>query len=241
MTSSSIPAEWLIPQKIPNQWLFECSVTLPDLVKTDRAASYFRQLVNFLECDNQIVDYHLKVRHNIERNNLLDILIYFGSPFRTTNPPVTSVCISCDLTHELSKASLISEQKYTRAWLDGNARSKLILTPIRHVERLSELNDENGEMEGFWNDIVELIQREIGELKEFYPTMVLNHGTYRHHPHLHLKIDFNDDIWDTMIAPRYQQKIQEINQVLEKPDTLNDCFGQTKVQKIALRQILRKK
>jgi diadenosine tetraphosphate (Ap4A) HIT family hydrolase len=241
MTSLIISPEWLIPKKCHNEWIFQCSVDLPDLVKTHRAASYFRQLVNLLEHDHQIVDYHLKLQHNLTRNNQLDVLIYFGDPNCTTDPSTTSVCISCDSTHELSMASLLSEQQHTRAVLDARARSKLILIPIRHVKRLSELIDEDGEMEAFWHDAVELVNREVGQLENYYPSMALNHGTYRTHAHLHLKINFTDNIWNRIIAPRHLEKLQKIKQLLQKPNVVVDCFGQSYYEKTTDRQAPPKK
>jgi diadenosine tetraphosphate (Ap4A) HIT family hydrolase len=240
MTSLIIPRLWLTAEKSSNKWIFQCSTDLPDLVKTDRAASYFRQLINLLEIDNQILDYHLKLRHNFKRNYQLDVLIYFGDPNRTVNPSPTSVCISCEPTHELSRTSLLSEQKYTRAWLDARNRPKLILTPVRHVERLSELTDEDGEMQAFWYDAVELLNREDIQL-ENYPNMILNHGTYRNHPHLHLKFNFIDAIWNTMIAPRYQEKIKEMKQLLQQQTVVEDCFGKSYLEKKKYRQISDKK
>ncbi|CAF0804047.1 unnamed protein product [Adineta steineri] len=231
MTSLTIPAQWLNPQKHPQEWIFRCSTTLNDLVKTGRAASYFRQLVTLLEDDNQIINYHLKLRHNFNRNHELDVHIYFDSISRTSNPPIMPVCISCEPTHELSKTSLLSEQQYTRAWLDGRAREKLILTPIRHVERLSELIDENGEMEAFWYDAIELIDKEYGQHENFYPNMILNHGTYRNHAHLHLKINFTKAIWDKIIAPRHHDRILQIKQLLQDKSIVNDCLSKDDHQK----------
>jgi diadenosine tetraphosphate (Ap4A) HIT family hydrolase len=240
MTSLTIPRSWLNARKFSNEWIFECSTDLPDLVKSDRAASYFRQLINLLEIDNQILDYHLELRHNVKRNYQLDIFIYFGNLDRNVNPSPTSVCISCEPTHELSRVTLLSEQQYTRAWLDGRARPKLILTPIRHVERLLELTDEDGEMKAFWYDAVELFNREGIQLEKC-PNMALNHGTYRNHAHLHLKIDFTDDIWNTMVAPQYQEKIKELKQLLEQQTIVEDCFGKSYLEEKTRRQESRKK
>src|SRR4051812_40810498 len=93
-------------------------------------------------------------------------------------------------SHELSRTTLLSEQQYTYAWLDFRNRSKLIITPKRHVERLSELKDENREMEAFWYDTVEVIDRECDHISELnYPVLSINHGTFRKHAHIHLKID----------------------------------------------------
>jgi diadenosine tetraphosphate (Ap4A) HIT family hydrolase len=168
-------------------------------------------------------------------------MIYFGDPNCNSNPSPTPICMSCEPTHELSMASLLSEQQYTRAWLDGRARAKLILTPIRHVERLSELTDEDGEMEAFWQDAVELINRECGQLEKDYPTMILNHGKYRNHAHLHLKINFIENIWDRIIAPQHQEKLEEIKQLLQKSTVVDDCIGQRQFPKTTHRRIPRKK
>jgi diadenosine tetraphosphate (Ap4A) HIT family hydrolase len=241
MTSLIIPNNWLTPQKRRKEWIFQCSINLPDLVKTHRAASYFRRIVTLLEDDNQILDYHLKLRHNFNRNNQLDVLIYFNDPNRTENPSSASICISCEPTHELSMKSLLSEQQYTRAWLDARARSKLILTPIRHVERLSDLTDEDGEMEAFWRDAVDLVDRECNQLEQYYPNMILNHGTYRNHAHLHLKINFRDDIWNTRIAPQHQDQIKEIKQLIQETNVVKDCFGQNHIKNQAYRRVPRKK
>jgi hypothetical protein len=236
MSLLTIPAQWLIPQKLPNEWRFQCSTSLDNLVATNQAAPYFRQLVTLLESDHQLVDYQLKFQHDLKRNNQLDIFVYFGESTRISNPPPISVCISCEPTHELSSTSLLSEQQYTRTWLDFRARPKLILTPIRHIERLSELTDDNGEMEAFWKDTVELIDRESGQLEKSYLTMKLNHGTYRNHAHLHLKINFTDELWSEIIAPRHKERIEKIKRLLQEPAVVKECMGQRQFEKMERRR-----
>ncbi|CAF0931537.1 unnamed protein product [Adineta ricciae] len=226
MTSQTIPTEWLNPRKLSNEWIFSCATSLDDLVQTNRAASYFRQLVTLLETDNHILNYHLEIRHQFQDTHRFEVIIYFDEADRVTNPSPMPVCISCEPTNELSKISLISEQQHTRAWLDAQAREKLILTPIRHVERLSELIDDDGEMEAFWRDAVELIQQECDQFHEFYPILVLNHGTYRNHAHLHLKMTFSKQIWKNTIGHRYSNRISQIKQLLSDPALFQDCFGQ---------------
>ncbi|UJR25315.1 hypothetical protein I4U23_006666 [Adineta vaga] len=231
MSSSDIPSLWLTPEKCPNQWIFRCLTSLDNLVETNLAAHYFRQLVTILEDDYHILNYHLEIGHNLTKNNQFDVCIFFNDPRRSNNPSTTRVCISCEPTHELCSASFLSEQRHTRAWLDARAREKLILTPIRHVERLSELIDENEEMEAFWRDAVELIHRECDQLNGFYPKLTLNHGTYRNHAHLHLKMTFNDQIWHDTIAPRHAEQLQQMKQILKNPNIMEDCFGHQKDKK----------
>ena len=224
MTTLHIPDRWLQPKKkSPREWLFQCSDDLPTLVQTHRAGRYFRQLIHLLEKQHHIFDYHLTLLQNSTPFNHLEITVYFGDPRRTVNPSDLPVCISCETAHELSAASLISEQQHTRAWLDARGRYKLIVTPTRHVERLTQLTD--GEMDALWKDAVDLIDREAGSLDGFYPTLAINHGTYRNHAHLHLKISFRDDVWKPTIAPRYQEKLEQINQLLQDPTIVADCFG----------------
>lgn len=225
MTTLDIPHRWLHCRKSARGWNFQCSVDLPTLVRTHRATRYFRQLVHYIEDQNQIYDYHMALRPNFRQNNHLNIAIYFGSPNCPINPPPLPVCISCTPTHELSMTSLISEQRHTRAWLDARGRSKLIVTPIRHVERLTELTDEDGEMDAFWQDAVDLIDREVGHGIGPYPTLALNHGTYRNHAHLHLKITFEYPIWQSTIALQYKEKLRRIKQLLKDPAVIADCFS----------------
>lgn len=240
MTSLTIPAEWLIPRKLDHEWRFRCSTNLWDLVRTNRAGEFFRQLVTFLEDDSHITDYHLKLRHNYCRNFELDVLIHFGNPHRKNQPILTPICMSCEAMHELSVVSLLTQQQHTRTWLDCRTRPKLILTPIRHVERLSELSSENGEMDAFWHDAIELLYRECSRLDANYSTMVLNHGTYRNHAHLHLKISFTNDAWESTIAPRYKEKIDQLKQLLKKPSVVEDCLGQRYLNKLKIASVREK-
>jgi hypothetical protein len=241
MALLTIPVEWLVPEKFPGKWIFQCSTDLPDLVKNHRAASYFRQLVTFLENDSQIVNYHLELQHHFRRNNRLDVVILFDNPNRAVIPLPTPICISCEPTHELSMTSLLSEQQHTRAWLDVRARPKLIITPIRHVERLSELIDEDGETEAFWQDAVNLVEREAGHLEEFYPNMVINHGTYRNHIHLHLKINFIEHLWNTIIVPQHQEALENIKKLLQKSTIVEDCLGEKYLMKLKNQGAVHKK
>ena len=74
---------------------------------------YFRDILRFLECDQKMVNYHLKLQHNYTRNNELDVLIYFNESRRKSNPKPTSVCISCEPTHELCTTTLLNEKQYS--------------------------------------------------------------------------------------------------------------------------------
>jgi diadenosine tetraphosphate (Ap4A) HIT family hydrolase len=147
--ASTIPVEWLIPYKLDNGWKFQCSTNLRNLVATNRVGLFFRQLVTLLEEDYHLINFHLEIQHNHKKNDQFEVFVFFGHDHITQEAEPVSICSSCDVTHELSRSTLLSEQEFTYAWLDFRNRPKLILTPKRHVERLSELRDENGEMEAF--------------------------------------------------------------------------------------------
>jgi len=143
-----------------------------------------------------------------------------------------AICSSCDVNHILSRTSLLSEQEHTYAWLDFRNRSKLIITPKRHVERLSELNDDNGEMKAFWHDTIEVIDRECDKINELnYPVLAINHGTFRKHAHMHLKIDITKDIWETKIVPGHKEKLEYLGQFLKQIELISACFTEKHLQK----------
>jgi len=62
--TSTIPVEWLVPYKIANGYKFQCSTNLRDLVLTNRATSFFRQIVTLIEQDYHLENFHLKIQHN---------------------------------------------------------------------------------------------------------------------------------------------------------------------------------
>jgi diadenosine tetraphosphate (Ap4A) HIT family hydrolase len=106
----------------------------------------------------------------------------------------------------------------------------LILTPKRHVERLSELTDE--EIEAFWSDTVQVIDRECDHIDELnYPTLAINHGTFRKHAHMHLKIDIPKDIWETVIVPRHREKLENLTELLKQMALVSACFTEKHLQK----------
>jgi len=223
--ASTIPDEWLIPHKIANGWKFQCSTNLHDLVFTNRAVFFFRQLVRLIEQEYHLENFHLKIQHNRKKIDQMEVYIFCGDDHIKQQAEPVSICSSCDATHELSRATLLSEQQYTYAWLDFRNRSKLIITPKRHVERLSDLKDENKEMEAFWYDTVQVIDRECDHINELnYPVLAINHGTFRKHAHMHLKIDITKDIWETKIVPRHKEKIEYLGQLLKQTELISACF-----------------
>lgn len=222
---SSIPDQWLTPSKLGNGLKFQCSTDLRGLIITDRAAVFFRQLVTLIERDYNLVNFHLKIQHNHKKSDQLEVYVFFGDNQIQQEAEPVLICSSCDINHELSQATLLYEQNCTYAWLDFRNRPKLILTPKRHIERLSELRDENGEIEAFWRDVLRVIDRECSNATEFkYPVLAFNHGTLRKHAHLHLKIDVTKDIWEKNIVSRYKEKILHLQHILKHTQLISACF-----------------
>ncbi|CAD7695554.1 unnamed protein product [Ostreobium quekettii] len=122
-------------------------------------------------------------------------------------PVKAARCMSCDLECPLSvgilgdelermkpsedpipcsRDSLVKEQNGMRCWLDAKGRDKLIVTPIRHVRSLAELSDK--EAGNMFLVAVDLLQ----ELRlADFQSLILNHGTWQNHAHLHLKVNIN--------------------------------------------------
>lgn len=69
-----------------------------------------------------------------------------GSSDKHTQPDVGPV----------SRDSLVEEREHVRIWLDAKARPMLVVTPLPHKERLSELSDE--ELVQLWRAGVETMQ-----------------------------------------------------------------------------------
>ncbi|CAF1442476.1 unnamed protein product [Adineta steineri] len=94
------------------------------------------------------------------------------------------------------KRNCFANKDYLYLYLSSKDKViSLILTPKRHIKRLSELKHENGEMEAFWYDTVKIINRVYNNIDELiYPVLSLNHGTFRTHAYMHLKIDISKDI-----------------------------------------------
>ena len=224
--------EWLVPQKVSSGLKFQCSTNLRDLVASNHAAHFFRSLLTLIEQDHHLENFHMEIQHSETVSNRMDVLIFFGDDQLQRSADPVAICSSCDVTHELSRTTLLSEQEHTYAWLDFRNRPKLIITPKRHIERLSQLQDENGEMNSFWSDIVQVIDRECDQMDlSNYPPLAINHGTFRNHGHLHLKIDIPKDYWNTMIAPRYKDKLEHLAQLLKQIASISACFTEKHLQK----------
>lgn len=79
-----------------------------------------------------------------------------------------------------SADTLLFSLDHHNVWVDAKGRSMLIITPKRHVERVTELTDD---------ELVELAM----QLRKFDAKLaIVNHGAFQNHAHLHLKLAFAD-------------------------------------------------
>ncbi len=82
-----------------------------------------------------------------------------------------------------ARHSLVLDAPHARCWLDAKARPLLVVTPRRHVERLSSLGPE--EAAGLVAAAAEGLRR-LGQPPVF--NAIVNHGNNRNHAHLHIKV-----------------------------------------------------
>jgi len=104
--TSTIPVEWLIPHKIANGWKFQCFTNLRELVFTNRAASFFRQIFTLVEQDYHLENFHLKIQHNHKKTDQMEVHIFCGDDHIKQEAEPVSICSSCDITHELSRTTI---------------------------------------------------------------------------------------------------------------------------------------
>lgn len=216
---SAIHSGWLVPYPTKEGYSFRCPLSLKELVNRKLIECYFRKLLFIITEEKHIVDFHMRLRPFHRQG--LTIYVQYDNDDERSDPPQTSLCISCDMNNPLSKSSLLEEHSTTRIWLDGQLRNKLIVTPRRHIEKLSEMTQE--EMLDFWRVTqVFLEQRQCP-----WQSMILNHGNYRKHAHLHMKINIKPEYWNRSIKNKYREKIQEMDQLLNHNDNtdLKMYFG----------------
>ena len=201
---------WRTLYEQPGEWCFQCSKTLRDLNFTGQAADHFYELIRYIETDRKLIDFRLIIRHP-QQNNKLQVLVKFCGSRRNFAASSDDICMACNPQHQLFSKSRFSTQKHTLAWLDAEGRPELIiLTPQRHVERLSDLNHKVGEMAAFWQDAMNILDKagEIGMIRD----MAINQGTYRKNAHLHLKIYITKESW-RKIEQQYAKQIEEMRRI----------------------------
>ena len=204
--TKELDPNWLIPHPNKRGFHFQCSLSLKELVNQNLVELYFRKLLSIVEDDQNIVDFHM-VLHLEERTHLTVDFMYKSHQNRS-GPVPTDICISCDTENPLSKFSLLEDNPKTRIWLDGQLREKFIVTPVKHIERLSDMNQE--EMKAFWIDTQSFLDKQGCA----WQSIVVNHGIYRNHAHLHMKINIHPRTWEHRIKGKYKDKLRQMDQLL---------------------------
>ncbi|KAI5081058.1 hypothetical protein GOP47_0004241 [Adiantum capillus-veneris] len=159
--------------------------------------AFFRELARELEQERSLLDFHLKVTdcpHT--RFSGFKVEVFFGDDNRTGPVEVApGECISCFAHAVLYPGKVpsvtagecimdeVNGDGHVQCSIDAKARPGFIVTPLRHVERMSDL--ENDELYALWSAAVKALRSE--GLPSFR-CMILNHGFYRNLPHLHLKV-----------------------------------------------------
>ena len=202
---------WFIPQLSQQGFVFRCSLSLKELIERGWSEIYFRKLLTIVEEERGIVDFHMKM--HLENRSALVVDFMYKSNQPRSGPVPAEVCISCDKENPLSKSSLLQENSTTRIWLDAQLREKFIVTPVKHIERLSDLTGE--EMIAFWQSTQSFLDQE----RCFWQSMILNHGTYRNHAHLHMKINIHPRLWHQHIRRKYAEKLREMDHFLNRSGT----------------------
>eukprot|EP00271_Cylindrocystis_brebissonii_P003977 TRINITY_DN15285_c0_g1_i1.p1 TRINITY_DN15285_c0_g1~~TRINITY_DN15285_c0_g1_i1.p1 ORF type:complete len:309 (-),score=39.96 TRINITY_DN15285_c0_g1_i1:44-970(-) len=147
---------------------------------------FFREILHEVEGVRGIDDYHMK----IPSLKVFTVEIMYAHANKGPLAASPEACISCNMDAPIfdgmsSGETLLEEYGVpdrTRCSMDAQARQMFVITPFQHIERLSDLSDDN--LFDFWHSAAVLLEKE----KLDFSTMIVNHGTYRHLPHLHLKI-----------------------------------------------------
>jgi len=170
---------------------------------SDLLLAYWRDCLHELEKKRGLVEYHLKVFNQLRSgSDCWGVKVLYGEEASQDKdgPLEVEKCMSCDLdcplsvgvgagdTSLMSKDTLLESFEHHNAWIDAKARPLYVVTPKRHVRRLAELGDD--ELVSFWRNAGQLLSS--SNLHGF-TSMILNHGKFQNHAHLHLKIRVRPD------------------------------------------------
>ena len=141
-----------------------------------------------MEIDQKILNYHFRIAPASKGKSFK--LEFFCDKSNTCDGPHDSniECICC--TENPSNNYLFSQNGF-KFWLDEKNRPMLIITPVKHLFRITELKED--ETINFFK-LAGLALNISGEIFPF-KRIVVNHGTYRNVGHLHMKIELNVDEW----------------------------------------------
>ncbi|MCO5613449.1 hypothetical protein L7F22_067725 [Adiantum nelumboides] len=134
--------------------------------------AFFRELARELEQERSLLDFHIKVTDSPRtRPSGFKLEVFFGDQYRT-GPVVVAPgeCISCFAHAVLHPGKLplitagecvmdeVDGDGHVQCSIDAKARPGFIVTPLRHVERMSDL--ENDELYALWSAAVKALRSE---------------------------------------------------------------------------------
>ncbi|RHZ49597.1 hypothetical protein Glove_519g74 [Diversispora epigaea] len=178
----------------------------------NRVVSFFQNILTTIEKEKKMEHFRMTINQKYSGFFVKIIEVDKGPPSKVLN------CISCDLESETSKVSKLdypstTKERLHNLWMDAKARPMFVITPIRHVERLSECTEE--EIFSLFLLSVQALEEEqrISGKKGMinFICMTLNHGNSRNLAHLHLKIRlprhdfkyFMNNGWDKAKKEKY--------------------------------------
>eukprot|EP01124_Arcella_intermedia_P031334 TRINITY_DN7049_c0_g2_i1.p1 TRINITY_DN7049_c0_g2~~TRINITY_DN7049_c0_g2_i1.p1 ORF type:complete len:320 (+),score=78.05 TRINITY_DN7049_c0_g2_i1:44-1003(+) len=202
--------------------------------KGNSSVPFWKELIQYIEKTLTTQHYQLKITLT---QSTFEVLVRYGKP--GGGPVESKQCMSCDLecplesglgregksglvgegekeqkqASLLAKDTLVLAEENVRCWLDGKARYMIVVTPLKHITALNQMSDVL--LKQFWMEGISTFR-----------DIILNHGKYKNHDHLHMKISLSGeeffrkkdswpenmkDIWNKL-SEFNKPKIEEIQQ-----------------------------
>jgi hypothetical protein len=190
---------------------------------TSAAVRIMRQVLSELEVHHSLQHFHFKIQNPFDfekRRSLPGCTLTVLTGGHPDGPLATTRCMSCDLSCPLalgvggsssvdatSADSLLSETKLTRVWIDAKARPMLVFTPVRHVQRLSDLDDCE------FHDLLHSIHTALTTRGLHVQCAIVNHGDFRNHAHLHVKVRFSPRVFENALRHWSQDEQQKLERI----------------------------
>ncbi|MCO5559203.1 hypothetical protein L7F22_012798 [Adiantum nelumboides] len=193
--------------------------------------AFFRDITTEVEGFRQLQDFHLKVR---DGDGDFRVEVFFNE--ERSGPDVSPYddCIGCCPETNLfvgqepgmaSKECILEEfslRPYVVCRLDPKGRAGFSVMPVRHVERMSDMDDD--ELYAMWS-VAATVLRQVGLP---FISLILNHGRYRTLYHLNLKVWVDQDAHGKFIST-YKEETKQLWNRLQKyaanrPKKQQVCF-----------------
>ncbi|KAI5069143.1 hypothetical protein GOP47_0015444 [Adiantum capillus-veneris] len=185
--------------KPPAKDFVEFMETMPK----QEVVAFFRDIAAELEGFRQLQDFHMKVR---DGDGDFRVEVFFNEERNGPDVAPYEDCIGCCPDTNLfvgqepgmaSKDCILEQfslRPYAVCRLDAKGRTGFSIMPVRHVERMSELDDD--ELYGMWSVATRML-RQVGIP---FISLILNHGRYRTLYHLNLKLWVGNKAHDKFLS-----------------------------------------